>query len=126
MYRGHFTSHPLSTPEQVVKFLRQGRYWVDAQLSRVSIENMETDYVLSVMLWLVKRSPSVKLAMELHYEVKGANAEKLETFRQISPYDFIRDTPIFKALHSRYIESMQDPFDLELELDTHDDDDLPY
>jgi len=128
----HFTKHPLSNPKKMREFLSQTRYWVDAQFSKVRIRDMDSDYLLSTMIHLLNRSVAVRFIYETYYELKGANTEKLEELRALTAEQFIRDTPLFRAMHHRYIKLHQDdelviPSVLAVEDDDEDyDDGSPY
>jgi len=131
MYRGHYQQHPFNDAKISVKFIRQERFWVDASLNRVPIDSMETDYAIAVMMHLMKQAPRVKLAIELYYEVKGANADKLVEFSRLGSEEFMKSTPLFQAIKVQYKKSLEDPFFMDLEIGIKDDeveelDDLPY
>lgn len=104
----HLSQHPLSNPKKMREFLSQQRYWVDANLSKVRLADMDQDYLLATMLWLIDRAAKVKFTYEMYYEIKKPEAEKLQELRQLSSETFIRQTPLFEAMKARYLRSSLD------------------
>lgn len=100
----HVTRHPLSNPKKMREFLSQTRYWVDASLSKVRIKDMDSDYLFATMLFLIKRAAQVHFSFEMYYVLKGADMEKIDELRGLSPEKFIRQTPLFSKMQSRYLQ----------------------
>lgn len=105
---GHFTAHPLSNPKKMRGFLSQQDFWVNASLQKIFVNAMDADYLLGTMIWLLKRASAVKFTFEMYYRSKGANAERLEQLENLTAEKFIRDTPLFRAMQTRYLELMQE------------------
>jgi hypothetical protein len=101
---GHVNVHPLSNPKKVREFLSQHRYWVNATRAQIRIRDMDSEYLFSTMLWLLKRAIAVKFTMEMYYAAKGADDEKLAELRGMSAEVFIRQTPLFNRMETRYLE----------------------
>lgn len=106
--RGHVTRHPLSNPKKMREFLSQTRFWVDSSLTKIRIKEMDSDYLLATMIWLIKRAAETKFTYEMYYLVKGANADKLDELAALSSEQFIRQTPLFQKMWMRYIHLMKD------------------
>lgn len=125
LFRREFHVHPLSDPKKMHSFLSQGKYWVDATLAKRPLKEMETDHLLSTMLWLIKRAGAVKFTFEMHYRVKGADAEKLEELANMTAEHFIRNTVLFQSLERRYLKRIKNEEEMILPFHMDDREDDP-
>jgi hypothetical protein len=75
--------------------------WVNANLEKIRIKDMDLDYVIATMNWLLQRSATVKFMLELRYR-KGGEIEALRTLESIDPYAWMKETPLFRRLLERF------------------------
>ena len=100
----HYQQHPLASPTSASVFLDQDKFWVNRDLERVKIKEMDQDYLMSTMIWLLKRAEELKFALELHFA--GASPESQDdsyiAFMELDARKWIRNTKLFSRLQSRY------------------------
>lgn len=115
---GHFTSHPFGQAKMAAKLISQRKFWVNASNEQIRISEMEPDYLFATMAWLLKRASTVKLMLELYYEVSKSPKELIERLSKYSSEEFMRQTPLFCAMRERYLKEEVEP-----NFFTDDDDD---
>lgn len=98
----HFASHPLSDTSRAAHFLMQDKMWVNASLEKVRIKDMDLDYVVATMTWLLKRAPEVKFQLELYYRSHEAPVGLQAEFSQLEPYGWMKSTALFQRLMARF------------------------
>lgn len=103
----HVQVHPLNLdrPKRIRAFLGQDKYWVNAQLEQVRIKDMDAEYLLATMIWLLKRAPEVYLVLDLD-SILNAGTDPIEVANvslATSP-DNIQSTPLFLKLRERYLK----------------------
>ena len=107
----HYTAHPLSTPRTAHPFLSQEKIWVNQSLEALKIKEMEPDYLLATMTWLLKRADEVKFQMEMYYTAgSGPSGEMAQDafdseFREFLGLDakaWMKKTPLFQKMVKRY------------------------
>lgn len=91
---GHYRVHPLNldTPRRINEFLAQDKFWVNAGLEKIRIKDMDSDYLLSTMIWLLKRAPEVFLVMNMFEGIDDG----------LCPHYQIQQTTLFMKLRERY------------------------
>ena len=120
----HYTSHPLSNPKRAASFLSQQKMWVNANLEKIRIKDMDLEYVVATMNWLLKRAPEVKFMLELYYRQNDAPADLRADFAALDPYGFMKDTRLFVRLLERFDKlstEFRKPAVVERSYDTVDD-----
>lgn len=111
---GHYSSHPLSTPRSAHTFLDQEKIWVNRELESVRIKEMDSDYLLSAMTWLLKRSEELKFAMEMYYTAGVPEADstvgstldaEFTRFLAMDAKTWMKGTKLFQRMMRRYRKS---------------------
>jgi len=107
----HYQSHPLSTPRTADRFLKQDKLWVNRELETIKIKEMDPDYLLATMTWLLKRADEVKFAMEMFYTAgtgpsgdmaQDAFDSEFKSFLELDAKAWIRSTQLFQRMMKRY------------------------
>jgi hypothetical protein len=80
----------------------QNKVWVNGNLERVRIKDMDLDYVVATMTWLLKRAPEVKFQLELYYRRKEAPEGLQFEFASLEPYGWMKGTALFTRLMARF------------------------
>lgn len=105
--RYHLLVHPLAEPKRIANFLSQDKFWVNANLERIRIKDMDLDYTVATMNWLIDRAPKVKFSLELLYR-QSEEAEIQQAFAAGDPYVWIKETVLFKKLLQRFDKLSQE------------------
>lgn len=108
--------HPLSNPAKVRSFLHQEKYWVNAQLERIKVKDMDADHLASTMAFLLERANKVFFHEDLRAEVREMPVDWLE-----DPRIRMMATPLFRKMKERYLKIMRDGRTVEVtQLDVKD------
>lgn len=98
----HLTEHPLSVPRRAWPFLCQEKFWINANLERIRIKDMDLEYVVATMNWLVKRAEEVKFMLELYYRQNPEHAQLVADMADVDASKWIKVTPLFQKLLQRF------------------------
>ena len=94
----HVQQHPLAVPKKVWPFLCQKKFWVNSNYEQVRIKDMDLDYIVSTMNWLMRRAPMVKFSLELYYRQNPEYTNLVADMAGVNPYYWIQQTELFKRL----------------------------
>ena len=107
----HYQAHPLSTPKTAHSFLDQEKIWVNRELESMRIKDMDPDYLLATMTFLLRRADELKFAMEMYYTVgagpSGDMAQEafdaeFAAFLQLDAKVWMKGTKLFQRMMKRY------------------------
>lgn len=96
--RRTYREHPFNSPRKSVEFLNQDKFWVNGQLERVRIKEMDSDYLMATMTLLLNRATAVFFQADLYMEMRHGPIT-----RDSSPYhERMMATPLFQRMLERY------------------------
>jgi hypothetical protein len=98
----HYRDHPLSLnyPTRIKRYLEQDKFWVNAEREAIKIKDMDAEYLLASMIWLMKRSPELYLVMDL----AATGGDDMPNGMWM-----IQQTPLFTKMRQRYLKLTNEP-----------------
>jgi predicted metal-dependent hydrolase len=105
----HLTTHPLSSDKRIKEFLNQKKFWINAAMERVRVKDMDSQYLLATMMWLIERAPKVKFQYEMYLRSTGASPEDIAHVADETGEYWIKATVLFQSMQTRYLKLLAEP-----------------